>query len=222
MKYSLAVFDMDGTILNTLDDLVDSCNHVLQCHNMPVHTTDEIKYMVGNGVPKLIERAVPEGKNNSEYEAVLADFVEYYEKHAAQKTRPYDGMLEMLKTLKSAGVKLAVNTNKIEPAALILCDRYFPGLFDFVSGGRSDHAPKPASDGLKNIYLQAGITYEQAQKEGGAVFIGDSDVDIQTGKNAGISAIGVSWGFRGKTFLLEHGANVVVDNCKELLEKLIK
>lgn len=215
MKYKLVVFDLDGTILNTLDDLADSCNHVLEEFNFPVHSTEKIKYFVGNGVPKLIERAVPDGLKNPDYEKVLSRFIEYYEKNSSIKTRPYDGIIDLLNQLKQNNVLLAVNTNKIEEAAVILCNKYFPGIFSFISGGKKENRPKPAVDGFNEIFGRTnGISLNEC------VHIGDSDVDIHTGKNAGIDVIGVSWGFRGKEFLLANGAEKVADDTKELLTLL--
>lgn len=220
MKYSLAIFDMDGTILNTLDDMTDSCNVILKKHGMPLHTVEEIRFMVGNGIPKLIERAIPDGKNNPEFDAVLNEFLEYYEEHCAIKTAPYAGIPECIKTLREAGIKIAVNTNKIEPAAIALCDDYFPGLFDIISGSREGMPPKPAPDGIYEILKRAGMDGKSENQK--AVFIGDSDVDMQTGMNAGLDVIGVDWGFRGKDFLREHGAEVVVMNAAELADYIIK
>ena len=220
MKYSLAIFDMDGTILNTLDDMTDSLNEILTKYNLPLHTLDEVKFMVGNGIPKLIERAIPDGRSNPQFEKILADFIAYYEKHCAIKTAPYDGVVDCIKTLRTAGIKIAVNTNKVEPAAIALCDDYFPGLFDIISGSRPGMPPKPAPDGIYEILNRAGMDGKSEGQR--AVFIGDSDVDMQTGMNAGLDVIGVDWGFRGKKFLEEHGARTIVMNAGELAEHLTK
>ena len=220
MKYSLAIFDMDGTILNTLDDMTDSLNEILKKYNLPLHTVDEVRFMVGNGIPKLIERAIPDGRSNSQYEKILADFIAYYEEHCASKTAPYDGVVDCIKTLRAAGLKIAVNTNKVEPAAITLCDDYFPGLFDIISGSRPGMPPKPAPDGIYEILNRAGMDGKSDGQR--AVFIGDSDVDMQTGMNAGLDVIGVDWGFRGKKFLEEHGAKVIMMNAAELAEYLTR
>ena len=220
MKYSLAIFDMDGTILNTLDDMTDSLNVILEKYKLPLHTLDEVRFMVGNGIPKLIERAIPQGRENSEFDKILADFIAYYEEHCAVKTAPYDGIPECIKTLRAAGIKIAVNTNKVEPAAIALCDDYFPGLFDIISGSRPGMPPKPAPDGIYEILARAGMDGKSGGQK--AVFIGDSDVDMQTGMNAGLDVIGVDWGFRGKKFLEEHGASVIMMKAQELAEYLTK
>ena len=218
MKYSLAIFDMDGTILNTLDDMTDSVNEILSKYKLPLHTLDEVKFMVGNGIPKLIEHAIPDGRSNPDFNKILADFIAYYEKHCAIKTAPYDGVVDCIITLRAAGLKIAVNTNKVEPAAIALCDDYFPGLFDIISGSRPGMPPKPAPDGIYEILNRTGIDGKSEGQR--AVFIGDSDVDMQTGMNAGLDVIGVDWGFRGKKFLEEHGAKTIVMNAKELAELL--
>lgn len=219
-KYALAIFDMDGTILNTIDDLADSLNVILERYSMPLHTVDQVRFMVGNGIPKLIERAIPNGRDNPKFDEILKEYIAYYEEHSAIKTRPYDGIVEAVKALRKSGVKIAVNTNKVEAAALDLVDKYFPDCFDIVSGSRPGLPPKPAPDGVYEILKRAGIDGKsQGQK---AVFIGDSDVDLQTGINAGLDVIGVDWGFRGKAFLLEHGATEdnIVMKADELVGKI--
>jgi len=167
--------------------------------------------MVGNGIPKLIERALPANVDKDTYNKVLTDYIEYYDQHCQIKTAPYPGILDSLKELKKMGVKLAVNTNKIQSAAQILCDKYFPGLFDFLAGGAFDIPPKPAPNGVLKILEEEGLSPKDA------IYIGDSDVDIQTGKNAGMDAAGVDWGFRGQAFLREHGARVILKHCEEIV-----
>lgn len=219
MKYSLAIFDMDGTILNTLDDMTDSLNEILTKYKLPLHTVDEVRFMVGNGIPKLIERAVQGGREHPQFDKILSDFIAYYEEHCAIKTAPYAGVVDCIKTLRAAGLKIAVNTNKVEPAAIALCDDYFPGLFDIISGSRPGMPPKPAPDGIYEILSRAGMDGKSEGQR--AVFIGDSDVDMQTGTNACLDVIGVDWGFRGKKFLEEHGAKVIMMSAKELADYLI-
>ena len=218
--YKLAIFDMDGTILNTIDDLADSCNVICEKYGYPLHTVEEIKYMVGNGIPKLMRRALPADISEEQFEKVLAEYIEYYEDHCDIKTRPYEGVVDCIKALRAAGVKIAVNTNKVQAAAEELCAQYFPGVFDVISGSRPGIPPKPDPTGLYEILKEIGLTKEEACQPGVACFIGDSDVDLKTGVDSGIDFIGVDWGFRGRAFLLEHGAGVVVKNTEEL-EKLI-
>ena len=220
MKYSLAIFDMDGTILNTLDDMTDSLNVILEKYKLPLHTVDEVRFMVGNGIPKLIERAIEGGRQYPDFDKILKDFIAYYEEHCAIKTAPYEGIPECIKALRKAGIKIAVNTNKVEAAAIALCDDYFPGLFDIISGSRPGMPPKPAPDGIYEILNRAAMDGKSDGQK--AVFIGDSDVDMQTGMNAGLDVIGVDWGFRGKKFLEEHGAKVIMMSAEELSEYLVK
>lgn len=213
MKYELAIFDLDGTVLNTLDDLADSCNYVLKKFNLPLHTYEEIRFMVGNGIPKLIERAIPQGKNNPQYQKILETYIEYYKNHCTEKTAPYNGITDIFVQMKELGIKLAVNTNKVLIAAQNLCNRYFPNVFDFICGSTPEFPVKPAPNGVQKILSELCIKKEKA------VYIGDSDVDIQTGKNAGIDVISVAWGFRGEKFLKEHNAMCIVKNVNELLCK---
>lgn len=219
MKYKLVIFDMDGTILNTLDDLADAGNYICRQHGYQTHSLEEYKYFVGNGIPKLVERFLPSDVSKEDYDICLREYIEYYGKHAFDKTSPYDGIPELLLKLRDVGIKIAVNTNKVESAAKDLCSRFFPGLFDFVSGGGIDIIPKPAPDGVYKILKEAGISKKDAEKT--VVFVGDSDVDIQTGKNASIDSIGVAWGFRGQPFLKEHGAEKIAETTDELYKMIV-
>lgn len=216
MKYKLAIFDLDGTILNTLEDLADSCNHILYQFNLPLHTTNEIRFMVGNGIPKLIERAIPDGKNNCKYNDILQSFINYYEKNCSNKTTPYQGIEEALQKMKKDGIKLAVNSNKVSAAAEQLCNYYFPNIFDFVSGSSPDIPVKPNPAGVEKILHHLEMKKEKT------VYIGDSDVDIITAQNAGIDSISVSWGFRDFEFLKKNNAKCIVDNVEQLLQKVYK
>ena len=220
MKYTLVIFDMDGTILNTIDDLADSMNVILARHNYPLHTTEEIRFMVGNGIPKLVERAIPQNikPDSTEYKDFLAEYAEYYKAHSAIKTRPYDGIVETIKQIRSMGIKTAVNTNKLEDAARILVEDYFKDCFDFLVGGKDGRQPKPAPDSNNYILVQAGITPEEAKHS--VVYIGDSDVDVQTAQNSGMDFIGCDWGFRGEQFLKAHGAKITAKTPKDLLKYL--
>lgn len=215
MKYRLAIFDLDGTILNTLEDLADSTNYALSVHNMPERTIDEVRRFVGNGIHKLIERAVPQGSTDEQIERVFVTFKEYYKDHCAVKTRPYDGIMELMKTLREKEVLTAVVSNKGDFAVQILCKDYFPGLFDFAVGEREGIRRKPAPDSVLAVLEQFHISKEDA------VYIGDSEVDIQTAENAGMKEIAVTWGFRSEDFLKENGAGCLAHTPEELLEKLI-
>lgn len=214
MKYKLAIFDMDGTILNTLEDLMDAVNYALKKNDYPTHSLEDVRKFVGNGMWKLIERAVPPKTTPDMQKKVHDDFMEYYQVHCADKTRPYDGILELLHNLKAAGIKTAVVSNKADEAVHDLCKRYFPDCFDCEIGAREGFANKPEPDSVKEVLRNLEI-----QKEA-AVYIGDSEVDVATAMNAGMDSIIVTWGFRERTFLWEQGANVFADEAKDV-EKVI-
>ena len=211
MKYQLAIFDMDGTILNTLEDLADSVNYALSCSNYPTRTLDEVRNFVGNGIRKLMERAVPSGTSPEELEQVYADFTAYYPKHCYDKTKPYSGMIETIQNLRKQGIKTAVVSNKADYAVQILCKQYFDGLFDYAVGEQTGVQRKPAPDSVNMVLDKLKITRKNA------VYIGDSDVDIDTARNAEMDCISVDWGFRDPSFLQEHGAKIMVSSPEELL-----
>lgn len=212
MKYELAVFDMDGTILNTLDDLTDATNHALRVFGYPEHSIEEVRFFVGNGIAKLIERATPEGVPEEDMAKVRAEFMDYYKIHSADKTGPYPGITDLLKRLRAAGVKTAVVSNKPDPAVRDLCKTYYDGLFDAAVGDMEGQAVKPAPDMCLKVFKELGMG------PGKAVYIGDSDTDIQTARNAGLDEILVSWGFRGRQFLTEHGAKIICDTPDEVYD----
>lgn len=214
MKYKVVIFDLDGTILNTLDDLSDSCNFVLNRNGFPVHTKDEIRLFVGNGIPKLIERALPAGTDADTQKKILQEFSEYYSLHSKDKTKPYNGIPELFSALKNAEIKIAINTNKNEEIAKIICNDYFPNSIDMITGGRKDTPHKPDPSGVNKILSELKLSKDEA------LFVGDSDVDYLTGVNADIDVINVNWGFRDEKFLLEHGAKKIVKTPEEL-QKLI-
>lgn len=210
MKYQVVIFDLDGTILNTLDDLADSCNYILKKNNFPTHTKEQIKMFVGNGIPKLIERALPQNSSKEMQEKILKEFKEYYNIHSQDKTKPYDGIEDLFRELHSLKIKVAVNTNKNEEIAKFILNQYFPNLIDVVAGGREDTPHKPDPTGVNRILSQLKIQKKQA------LYVGDSDVDFMTGTNAGIDVVNVGWGFRSKEFLYEHGAKTIFDDASKL------
>lgn len=212
MKYELIVFDMDGTILDTLEDLKNSMNHSLKLHNMPERTLDEIRSFVGNGIRRLIELAVVEGTCSEKIDEIHKDFMKHYEVHCADFTRPYNGVNDLIKNLRNRGYKTAVVSNKADAAVQDLCIQYFPGLFDLAIGERPEIAKKPAAD-MVNLALEQ----LQVSKEN-AVYIGDSDVDVATARNSNLDMIAVDWGFRTRKFLMEQGAETIVSNPEEILE----
>ena len=216
MKYKLVIFDLDGTILDTLDDLADSTNVALQMHGFPVRTREEIRVFVGNGILNLIQRAVPTGTSEEKVGEVLADFKQYYGEHCADKTKPYDGIIELLQELRACGYQTAVVSNKADFAVQELCEQYFPQMFDYVVGEREGVRKKPATDSVN------GVLYQLKMDRSNALYIGDSEVDIATAENAQMNHIIVTWGFRDRTYLIEQGAKVIVDRVQELRTELNK
>lgn len=215
MKYKLVIFDLDGTILDTLEDLANGVNYALQAHGMKTRTIDEVRCFVGNGIANLISRAVEPGTPQEKEKQVYDTFTSYYKEHCADCTRPYEGILELMKSLHEAGLLTAVVSNKGDFAVQILCEDYFPGLLDFAVGERKNIRRKPAPDSVLAVLEKFGTKPQEA------VYIGDSDVDIETAKNAGLEEIAVSWGFRSEEFLKEHGAVTIVHTVKELERKLL-
>lgn len=212
MKYEAAIFDLDGTLLNTLEDLADAVNAALKENGMPPRTLEEVRQFVGNGIVKLMERAVPQGKENPAFDSTLQDFKDYYGKHCNDKTKPYPGILDTLNRLKERGVPMAIVSNKADFAVKELNPLYFEGLID-VALGENEAAgirKKPAPDMVFKALNGLECPVEKA------VYVGDSDVDLATAKAAGMPCIGVSWGFRGRAFLEQHGADVIIDKPNEL------
>ena len=209
--YKLIIFDLDGTILNTLEDLADSTNYALVMNGFSERTMEEVRTFVGNGIGKLIERAVPAGTGAEVVNKVLADFTEYYGKHCADKTRPYDGIPELINVLRERGYQTAVVSNKADFAVQELCEQYFSGLFDFVVGERKEIRRKPAPDSVLEVLERLHVEKEDA------LYIGDSEVDVQTAENAGIHQISVEWGFRTRDVLLSCGAEHIVMKPEEIL-----
>lgn len=210
------IFDLDGTLLNTLDDLADSTNYALSRFGYPTRTIDEVRQFVGNGVAKLIERAIPEGKNNPNFEKCLAIFKENYAQNMYNKTAPYNGIIEMLSNLKSKGIKIAVVSNKFDLAVKELCKKYFEGVIDFAAGENEAQGikKKPAPDTVISVLNEFNFDSEDA------VYVGDSDVDIMTAKNSKMPCISVTWGFRDEKFLLENGATILINAPSEIYNHL--
>lgn len=210
------IFDLDGTLLNTLDDLIDSTNYALSRFGYPTRTIEEVRQFVGNGVAKLIERAIPEGKNNPNFEKCLAIFKENYAQNMYNKTAPYNGIIEMLSNLKSKGIKIAVVSNKFDLAVKELCKKYFEGFIDFAAGENEAQGirKKPAPDTVISVLNEFNFASEDA------VYVGDSDVDIMTAKNSKMPCISVTWGFRDEKFLLENGATILINAPSEIYNHL--
>ncbi len=212
-SFSTYIFDLDGTLLDTLGDLAASVNYALRTHGMPEHSVDDVRRFVGNGVRKLMERAVPDGADNPRFDAAFATFRQHYMAHSLDTTRPYEGIPEALEALKARGCHLAVVSNKMMAATQELCRHFFPDTIEVAIG--EDEAAgirrKPAPDTVFAALKALGVGKENA------VYVGDSDVDIQTACNAGLPCISVLWGFRDRDFLISHGAQTFITHPAELL-----
>ncbi len=216
MNTRLVIFDLDGTLLNTIGDLAVSCNHMLSLRGLPQHTYEEYRTFVGNGILRLVERALPENLRTPEYvKAARQDFLDHYIDHIDAHTRPYDGMPQVVGTLHGLGVKMAVASNKFQAGTEKLIREFFPGI-DFVAvcGQREGVPLKPDTALVDMIIGMAGVSRTEC------VMVGDSCIDMQTAHNAGITAIGVSWGFRPRTELEQNRADYIADTVVELLRIL--
>lgn len=209
-KYKTYIFDLDGTLLSTLADLAASTNYALRTHHMPERSLDEVRRFVGNGVKKLMERAIPDGLNNPLFEETFATFRQHYMQHNLDTTQPYPGIMQLLEQLKAEGKNIAVVSNKFYAATRELCRHFFGDLVPVAIGEREDIRKKPDPDTVIEALRELGVDKE------GAVYIGDSDVDIMTAKNSGMPCVSVLWGFRDKEFLLEHGATTLILKPEEM------
>ena len=211
-KYKLAIFDMDGTVLDTIADIANSVNHVLEAHGYKTHALKEFFYFVGHGARELIKRALPQGVEDTEIEKMLIEYNAYYTEHAEDFTKPYDKTEDTLKTLKENGVRLAIFSNKPDGNTKMLAKKYFGDLFDVVYGAREGHKIKPDPQGLFEIAKEIGVGL------GDVIYIGDSGVDMRTGKNAGVYTVGAEWGFRERKELEENGADTIISSITELID----
>ena len=216
MKYKIAIFDLDGTLLDTLQDLAISTNHALKAFGYPQKTTEEIRQFVGNGIEKLIERAAPADISANERKRVLDCFKLHYAKHCEDHTAPYEGITELLDNLIENKLQIAVVSNKIDSAVQSLCQKYFGDRFAFTVGEREGIRRKPFPDSVSEVLRKANIFPSDA------VYIGDSEVDILTAKNAGTDMICVTWGFRDRDFLLKSGAPLFADSVAQLKKTIFE
>ncbi|MGN0341855.1 MAG: HAD family hydrolase [Roseburia sp.] len=214
-RYETVIFDLDGTLLDTLDDLMDAVNYSLKQCGMPMRSREEIRQFVGNGIQLLMERSVPGGKDNPRFEQSFALFKEYYGVHCNDKTCLYPGVGELLEELKRRGMRLAIVSNKADFAVKELKDIYFGEVVDVAMGEREDVKRKPAPDMVQCVQRELDVPKETC------IYVGDSDVDIETAHNAGIPCISVTWGFRDREFLTAHGATAFAQDTRELLEQLL-
>ena len=217
MDKKAVIFDLDGTLLNTLEDLTASTNFALENLGFPKRSMDEIRNFVGNGVNKLIERAIPNGLNNPEYIKCVELFKNTYKQNMYCKTKPYKGIIEMLTQLKQHNIKIAVVSNKFDMAVKKLCSKYFPNLIDFAAGENELQGinKKPAPDTVLKVLKEFNI------EAGDAIYVGDSEVDIQTAQNANMDCISVTWGFKDEKFLISNGANIIVNAPNQILNAIL-
>ncbi len=211
MRYRLAIFDMDGTILYTLKDLMDSLNHSLICYGYPTRTAEAVRSFIGDGIRKLVERGLPPYVSEDQIDSAFDTFIDYYKEHCKDTTRPYDGIVELLYSLKNMGIKTAVVSNKADLSVRALTEQFFDGLFDYYVGEKVGTNKKPAPDMVNEVLKALDIPRENA------VYIGDADTDILTARNAGMCCISVTWGYKDVDFLQKSGAQNLVHTPQELL-----
>lgn len=216
MLYKAVLFDMDGTVLDTLDDLADSVNRSLAEFSLPAVDPSVVRRNLGNGAAYLIEHCVPPGTPEDLCARVLAFYKPWYDAHCRIRTRPYDGIPELMQTLKAHGLRLAIISNKPDPAVQELAAAFFPDLLDVVVGESPRIRRKPSPDTVLEAAARMGLAVEDC------VYVGDSEVDIQTARNAGMPCISVSWGFRDEEMLLASGASVLVRTPGELSERILQ
>ena len=190
MKYDLVIFDLDGTLLNTLGDLTQATNHALAEAGFPARTEEQVRRAIGNGVARLLRQSAPEGTPEETQASLLAAFKAYYLSHVNDRTLPYPGIPELLAALREKGVHVAVNSNKVDDATRLLCDSHFGGLVELALGERSGMPRKPDPTGARHVMQSFGAAPERT------VYVGDGDADLKTAANAGIDAAWVSWGYR--------------------------
>ncbi len=211
MKKTTVIFDLDGTLLDTLQDLANAVNAALRQQGMPERSIEEVRQFVGNGVRLLMKRAVPGGEENPKFEETFSLFKKYYGEHCNDNTKPYDGVKELLTTLKQEGYAIAIVSNKIDFAVKELNELYFKDLVTVAIGEKEGIRRKPAPDTVVEALKELGKTKEEA------IYVGDSDVDIETAKNSGMPCVSVLWGFRDKEFLNEHGASHYAEKAEDIL-----
>jgi phosphoglycolate phosphatase len=211
----LCVFDLDGTLVNSLEDLANSTNFALKKYGFGTYPVEKYRYFVGDGVPMLIKRALGENDTPQAEEAMLAEFNAYYNEHYADHTRPYEGNIEMLRALRQRGIKCAVLSNKPDEFVKIIIKKILPEIdFEWVQGKAEGFPKKPDPTALNFIMQKLGVKKEDV------LYIGDSNVDVKTGKNAGVRTCGVLWGFRERDELEKAGADIIISKPQEIIKYL--
>lgn len=214
--YKLAIFDLDGTLLDTLGDLHSSVNFALKAFSFPERTIDEVRSFIGNGVVKLMERSTPHGIDEVTQKDCLDVFRKHYLEHMSDTTAPYANVIDLLSALRTKGIKTAVVSNKLHPAVEDLCLSYFPGLIDKAVGVSVEAERKPSPVNVIRTAEYFGVKPEDC------IYIGDSEVDIQTAHNAALECIGITWGFRDKDCLVAHGCDFIADTADEVYNLITK
>lgn len=214
VKYNTVIFDLDGTLLDTLDDLTDSVNYAMSGMGWPLRDRKDVRLFLGNGIKRLMELCSPEGISGEEFDKAFGMFKEYYEVHNQDKTTPYEGVVEVMAHFKEQGIKMAIVSNKVHEAVLALRDEFFPYV-EVAIGDMPDMARKPEPDSCYKALELLGSSKDEA------VYIGDSEVDLLTAKNSGLDCITVLWGFRDKDYLIEQGATTFVETPEELEKEVL-
>lgn len=212
MKYTTVVFDLDGTLVNSIDDLTENINITMRQLGYPERTVDEVKLFVGNGIGPLIQRALPENSSEEEIKKCFAVFKEHYLNNMHNQTKTFDGIMELLKELKKLGIKTSVVSNKLDEATKNMCNHFFGTLIDVAIGDNDEREKKPAADNVLEALRQLNSTQAEA------VYVGDTKVDVATARNSKLPVVGVTWGYRGRAELEAAKADFIIDEPMELLE----
>ena len=215
MKYKAVLYDMDGTVLDSLSDLCNAVNHILEQYGMPTHDKKVIARNLGNGARYLLAHCAPEGTSEELVDKMLKDYGPWYDSHCAILTAPYEGIIELMETLRAAGVKQGVMSNKQDSAVKTLCEQYFPGLLECALGESETVRRKPNPDAVLKALEEMGIDKSDA------IYVGDTEVDIKTAINADMDCAVVTWGFRSKDELIAAGGKLFFDTAKELQDYLM-
>ena len=211
-KYDTVIFDLDGTLLNTIEDLTDSVNFALGLYGFPHKSLEKIRSFVGNGAARLIELSIPDGASNPMYEKCFVDFRNHYSMNMRNKTDAYEGIMELLRQLLEKKYKIAIVSNKFDTAVKELNKIYFEKYIKVAIGESEKVSKKPAPDTVFKALEELGSVTDKS------VYVGDSEVDVKTAKNAGVICVGVTWGFRNRKVLEQNGADYIIDTPQELLK----
>ncbi|MCD7708396.1 MAG: HAD family hydrolase [Clostridiales bacterium] len=208
------VFDLDGTLLDTLVDLCEAVNFALRSCSQPEVSLNQVRQNVGNGIKNLVSHSLPDGEDNPCFDEVFSTFREYYDRHCLDHTVPYEGIVPLVRELNAQGMKMAIVSNKVDSAVKELAEKFFPDEIKVAVGEREGIKRKPAPDTVNQALAELGVSASQA------VYVGDSDVDLLTAQNAGLPCVSVTWGFRDEKFLRRHGAKIRIAQPLELLHKI--